>query len=261
MIYIIGANGFVGSALVEHCHREGRDFRAVTRDNYDSFKGTSCDLLINANGNSKKFLANKDPRLDFTLSVESVLKTTQDFSFKKYVHLSTCDVYTNTTSVAFNAEDVQIDISKLSHYGANKLMAESVVRHYCPSWAIFRLGGMVGANLSKNPIFDLLYGEKLFVHLDTKMQFLNTSRVAEILFSTHERFTHQIVNLAAATPISLRDIYSLIPVAHQRPGILATVPDDAKPFVYEISTAKIAQATPIAIDTRTSVVQFLNTLS
>jgi nucleoside-diphosphate-sugar epimerase len=256
VIYILGANGFVGSAFVSYCERNKLEYKPVTRESYESLVGTECDLLINANGNSKKFLANQDPKLDFELSVQSVLKSTFDFKFQKYIHLSTCDVYANTTDVEFNSEETEIDVSKLSHYGANKYLAELLVRHYCRKWTIFRLGGMVGPNLKKNPIFDLVQGNRLFVHPNSRMQFLHTTRVAEIAMEGHERFGNEIVNLVASHPIALSNIFEMLPNRAARAHMLGTVPTDARPFTYEISARKLIAAGFGELDTESNIGRF-----
>ena len=54
---ILGGNGFVGSAIVLEAESRGYETLSATSDTYLDFKGVQVDLLINANGNSKKFLA------------------------------------------------------------------------------------------------------------------------------------------------------------------------------------------------------------
>ncbi len=54
MIYLIGGRGFVGSACARLFAAKGIEHRVITRENYASFRGTPCDVLINANGNSRK---------------------------------------------------------------------------------------------------------------------------------------------------------------------------------------------------------------
>ena len=62
---IIGAKGFVGSAVAAEAERRGHRLTLVDVDTYDELRGTAGDLLINANGNSKEFLSREGPALDF----------------------------------------------------------------------------------------------------------------------------------------------------------------------------------------------------
>ena len=57
MIFILGGNGFVGSGLVRACAAQERPYVVLTRENYADYVGQPCDVFINANGNSKKFMA------------------------------------------------------------------------------------------------------------------------------------------------------------------------------------------------------------
>ena len=75
MITIIGGNGFVGSAYARLLAAQGVPHQVVTRENYASLRGGACDVLINANGNSKKFLAAREPLNEFDQSVRSVAQS------------------------------------------------------------------------------------------------------------------------------------------------------------------------------------------
>ena len=79
MIYILGGEGFVGSAYARLLRELDEPFIVVTRANYGSLRGSACSVLINANGNSRKFLATRDPLRDFDASVRSVAASLEDF--------------------------------------------------------------------------------------------------------------------------------------------------------------------------------------
>ena len=154
---------------------------AIDLDNYEQFRGRSCDLLINANGNSKKFLAEQDPAKEFDASVTSVLRSLLDFPCKRYVYLSTIDVYPRVDDPRCNRETAPIDAEKVSRYGLHKYLAEQLVRKYADRWLICRLGGMVGTGLWKNSIFDILHDQPLRVSAASEYQFMNTDDVAKIV--------------------------------------------------------------------------------
>ncbi len=197
-VCLLGSTGFVGSAFANIFQREGIDFHGIHSRNYEQYIGTEYDILINTNGSSTKYLADKNPRLDFTLNVRSVVDSLHDFKFRLYVYLSSIDVYNNVSDPSQNHEEVPIDSVKLSNYGFHKYLAELAVRKYAVDWLIFRLGGMVGKGLKKNPIFDLIHGQPLRVHPDSAYQYINTDDVA--------RFVWQIAltRLSVLTPSPLR---------------------------------------------------------
>src|SRR5881397_1495230 len=93
MIFILGGEGFVGSAFARLCQAQRRPYASITRENYRDFIGKSCEVLVNANGNSRKTLAANAPLSDFDASVRSVRQSLIDFRPETYVLLSSCDVY------------------------------------------------------------------------------------------------------------------------------------------------------------------------
>lgn len=209
---ILGARGFVGSALVAEAQRRGYHVRPVDVDEYAAACGAECDLLINANGNSKKYLATEDPAGEFDLSVRSVVRSLQDFRYRRYVHLSTVDVYPDHSEPSRNAEDAVIDSGRLSPYGLHKFLAEQLVRYYARDWLVLRLAGLVGRGLRKNSVYDLLKGRPLRVHPDSAYQYLHTRDLARLVLTLAESATGaETWNVAGDGLITLREVAALIP--------------------------------------------------
>ena len=75
-IAIVGANGFVGKALVRTAKDLDFDISCVTRQNYDDYKKRSYDYVINTAMPSKRFWSLKNPVDDIN---ETVLKTAKIF--------------------------------------------------------------------------------------------------------------------------------------------------------------------------------------
>ncbi|MCD6360390.1 MAG: NAD(P)-dependent oxidoreductase [Armatimonadetes bacterium] len=205
MIYVIGGGGFVGSAFCAHCEREGLDYRCITRQNYEQFAGGTCDVLVNANGNSKKFLAREQPTVDFELSVASVNRTIADFTCGCYIYLSSIDVYPSCETPDQATEETVIDPEVISPYGLHKYMAEWLVRRHVPRWVIFRLGGMLGPGLKKNPVFDLLHGEPLRVDPESRYQYVDTATVAAVVLALHDHHG-EIYNLCGVGTVSPEEL-------------------------------------------------------
>lgn len=248
---VLGAGGFIGSTVVAEAQRRGFRTLGVTRQNYETHKGTACALLVNANGNSKKFLARENPPLDFDLSVRSVHQSLHDFPADTYVHLSTIDVYSEVMDPAKNHENAPIDTARLSPYGFHKLLAEQLVRHYAKRWLILRMGGFVGPGLRKNSIYDLLKGAQLRVHPDSSYQYLDSRFLASLAFDLPQRgLAGETINCAGSGLISVREIAALIPGA-----ALPPMPA-GQPERYEVNTAKLRALVPVP-STRDTVSAFV----
>lgn len=232
MIFLLGGNGFVGSGFARTLRERGLPFEIITRENYGNFAGKSCDLFINANGNSKKFLAKDDPKAEFRASVQSVRDTLADFKFGTYLFLSTSDIYPDCSSPELTQEDAEIDVSGQSPYGFHKYLAELCVRHAAPDWLIVRQGGFVGPGLKKNAVYDILHGDKLFVHPESRFQFIHTDESARLILELLDKgVRNEVVNVTGKGTVSAAEIMALV-------GRNLPYPHDIAPVTYEISTEK-----------------------
>jgi nucleoside-diphosphate-sugar epimerase len=184
---VLGGEGFVGSAFVRALQARKCAVTSVTRATYSQCAGQPCHTLINAAGNSRKYLPAENPAVDFDVSVTSILKCLSDFRPFRFVHISSIDVYNDVRQTDHNAESAPIHTATLSAYGFSKRLAELVVERHAPRWLIVRLGGMVGQGLKKNPIFDLLHGQPLRVHPDSAYQYLPTDVAAQITLDLVDR--------------------------------------------------------------------------
>ena len=207
MTFVLGGTGFVGSAVCRALQKRNIPHQAINRTNYKEFLGQTCDLLVNANGNSSKILATRDPLADFDGSVRSVRQSLIDFRFKRYIFLSSCDVYPDCSSPATTSEAQKLDIDAQSPYGFHKYLAEQTVQHAAADWLIFRMGGFVGPGLKKNAIFDILQGTKLWLHPDSRLQFLHSDSLASIVLDLADSsVTKMVLNACGDGTVQLRDV-------------------------------------------------------
>lgn len=236
-VTLIGANGFVGSAFARLlANKPGVELVPVTRQNYSTHAGRKSAVVIEAACNSKKFLSEENPLADFQASVEHRLKTLLDFPADFHLHISSVDVYSDLGTPATTREDSPIDHAKVSHYGAHKLLAEQLVRHYASKWLILRLAGMVGPGLRKNPVFDILNGQPLRIHPDSRYQYMPTDDVAAIAWQLVERgITGEVFNVCGDGVVTMHEIARL---AGKKLNLSALTPT-MTPRIAEASNEKI----------------------
>lgn len=232
-IFVVGGGGFVGSAYIRLFDRLRIQCASINRANYAEHVGRSCDVLINANGNSRKYLAVRDPKTEFDATVRTVVHTLEDFRAGTYVFLSTGDVYANQERPQITREELAPDPRRMSRYGLHKFIAEFFVKALHPEWLIMRMGGFVGPGLRKNAIFDMLNDKPVWLDLNSELQFISTDRAAEIVWTlVNKGIRNDTVNLAAKGVMRLGDIY-------QRLGSKSTLDLVAKKVRFEISTEKL----------------------
>jgi nucleoside-diphosphate-sugar epimerase len=249
MIFILGGNGFVGSGLVRYCVANQIEHQVITRENYNNFVGKKCEILINANGNSKMYLAKQNPLEDFDANVRSVQASLCNFPTDYYIYLSSCDVYPDYSSPTSTTEDIEIDVSKQRPYGFHKYLAEQCVKQRAKRWLILRLGGLIGHNMIKNPIFDILNNQPLWLDPSSQMQFINTDAAAEITFELIHKKLSSIINVCGDGAITLSDV---IKAAKRSVEVR-----EGSPVVsYNVSIEKLKQITKIPA-TRHTVLDFI----
>jgi nucleoside-diphosphate-sugar epimerase len=250
MIFIIGGRGFVGSAFARVCEAKGKEYVIITRQNYHEFIGKRCEIIIDANGNSKKFLAKEAPLEDFDASVRSVRSSLVNFKYDCYVYLSSCDVYPDCSSSSITSEDEKIDVSKQSPYGFHKYLAELCVQHAAKRWLIIRFGGFVGPGLKKNAIYDILNGGPLWLDPESELQYMHTDHAAEIVLKLLDLgITNEIFNICGRGVIKLQEVIKVvggeIPVQPGSPRVR-----------YEVNIDKISKLADIS-ETRATVLEFV----
>ncbi len=241
-VTVIGANGFVGSALVRFLQTQGVDCAPVTRQSYDACKGIKSDVLIDAACNSKKFWAEERPLEEFHASVAHRVRTLADFPADLHVHISSVDVYSDLTRPESTRENTEIETARLSNYGFHKLLAEQLVRRHAPHWLIVRLAGMVGPGLRKNPVYDIVHDQPLRIHPDSRYQFLATAFVAQAVWELITRgIRGEIFNLCGDGLISPREIAALA----GKPLDVSSLPPDAVPRIVDANLEKLKKSLPV----------------
>ncbi len=147
---VIGGNGMLGLDLVKYLSSYF-SVTSISKENHSQFTNKSFDVLVNANGNSKRFWAIKNPLEDFAASTVSVYKSLFDFKFKTYVYISSSDVYIDHSNSDSTSEDQIQDSGKLSAYGLHKYLSEKIIKNHCKSYIFLIVSMYLGQTLKKDP--------------------------------------------------------------------------------------------------------------
>lgn len=178
-VAVIGAGGFVGSAFVRQLRTRGLSPEEIRRENFGRHSGKTWDLVVDAAGNSRKYLADREPWKDFELTVVHKAAVLEKYPSRFHLHVSSVDVYADLTRPETTREDAPAG-QGASCYGFHKWLAEEMVRFHAGHHLICRLAGMVGPGLKKNPVHDVLHGTPLQIHPESRYQFLSTDDAARL---------------------------------------------------------------------------------
>lgn len=240
MIFIVGGKGLVGSSLVRQLAQKNEAYKIIQRENKEEFFGEKCRILIYANGNAYKTKANENPLFDWNASVSTVAEYVHHIRYELFVLISTVDVYDGKGSEETTVEDIAIQPNDLDSYGYHKFLAENYVRHYCQNHLIFRLPGLVGEGLKKNPAYDYVHPDKkVMISPDSQLNFIHTRIVATSLFKILGLgLQNETFNLASKNSIRIGDIGKITSAESE------FTPDAIHCLqTYQINTKKIQKVT------------------
>lgn len=249
-IAVVGAEGFVGSAFHRQLGLRGHQAEGVTRKNFLEKAGQTWDLVVDAAGNSRKYLAEQEPWKEFELSVGHKKAVLQAYPAKTHLHISSVDVYRELSLEKETRENSAVG-QGASVYGFHKWLAEELVRFHARSWLMVRLAGMVGPGLKKNPVFDVMTGQKVRIHPDSEYQFLSTDEAARLSLDLWAQgVVGEIYNVCGEGTITPREIAKL---AGKK---LETSGEGEEPRKVRVNLEKLKKRTPIP-QTKETITAFL----
>lgn len=249
---VIGGQGMLGSDLVRYLS-QSFSITSISRENYSQFINHSFDLVVNANGNSKRFWAIKNPLEDFTASTVSVYKSILDFKFNTYIYISSNDVYVDHSNRAFTSENQVPDSSKLSSYGLHKYLCERIIENHCKSYIILRASMLLGRNLKKGPIYDIINNNPLFISKASRLQMISTKEVANVVkFLIDKGIENAIFNLGGKGIVDFEKIQTYFsgPVNFK---------NETETQIYEMNVSKLNKLFPLK-SSETYLQEFLTTI-
>lgn len=235
---VIGSNGMLGSDLVRYLSSEF-EVTPINKENYAKHIGSSFDVIINANGNSKRFWANEHPVDDFTASTLAVYKSIFDFTCSFYIYISSSDIYEDHSTINTTKEEQHINPQNLSSYGLHKYFSEIIVQKYIHNYIILRSSMILGENLKKGPIYDILQNKSLYVTKNSYLQMITTEEIASIIvFLLKGKNSNRVFNVGGKGRVSFEGIdkYFSSPISFDSKAQLQE---------YEMNTVKLQSVYPI----------------
>ena len=240
---IIGSSGMVGGDLARYLKPHFEEIVGINKENYEKYQGNSFDVVINANGNSNKIWAQGNILGDFEASTASVYKTLLDFTFETYIYVSSSDVYENHSSEEFTLEKDPINFSKLTPYGFHKFLSECIIKNFTKSHIILRCPMMLGTNLKKGPIYDILNGSRLFISKYSSFQMITTGELAQIIYALLDKnITQEVFNVGGKGTVLLSEVMKYVdkPVSITKNGNIQIYATDISKLnkIYPLKTSE-----------------------
>jgi nucleoside-diphosphate-sugar epimerase len=236
---IIGADGFVGRALINILSATGETCVALGRD--DPLPTARFDVVIDCNGEGRRFWCNENPDGSYQRNVETVAAKLAALETETYVYISTVDVYgAGRGEQSTSREDVAIKVDVLDVYGRHKYEAERLVLERASRALVLRCGTLIGPGLKKNPVFDLLHDAPLRMTADSTLNLLRIETLGAVLMRLLQDGTTGVYNVAASRSMPVSQIRLMI--AERRginPNDMPEHPEQVEMF-YDVNVDKLS---------------------
>lgn len=168
LITIIGFNGFIGRELANFFKKKKIKVFPVTRKVNFLEIPKKTDVIIHAANTGKKFLANKNPKIDRENSINLTKKICKTFPKKKIILISTISVRTEKNS-----------------YSKNRKICETIIANHSKENLIFRLPVLFNLRQKKGILYDMCLNKRISVNENT---FINP-------VTLYEAFSYILKNL------------------------------------------------------------------
>jgi nucleoside-diphosphate-sugar epimerase len=205
MIFLQGGDGFLGSTIYKLLKKKKFKIKKVQKNN---FKYKNCEIFINCSTNSKKYLSEKKNFYEFNNSIKNIKKTIVNFNFRKYILISTCEVYSDKNT---NSEKSNIDFRNLSNYGFYKYLCELLIIKETQKWLILRCNGIIGENMKKGPVYDIINKKKVWANPNSQYQLIHADEVAKIIIKLIQRNSYnKIYNICSNDNEKVKNISNIL---------------------------------------------------
>ncbi len=210
LITVLGASGFIGSALVHRLTEMG--VPCQTPDRNQKLAGTNLGDIIYCVGLTADFRSR--PLETVEAHVCHLLHVLRDCDFQSLVYLSSTRVYRNQTGVASEADSISVDSSNQDDlYSISKLMGESVALASGRKVRVARLSNVYGSDFASENflsamIRDAVSNKQITVRTspDSEKDYISVNDVVGSLIKIAREGKHDIYNLASGVNVSNRQL-------------------------------------------------------
>lgn len=239
-VLVVGAEGFIGRRLLLACESWG--WRASGLGKGQALPDTEFDVVIDCNGNSRRYWAIENPCQSLDVTVAALCKRLTSLRYKTYVYLSTIDVYgeQGRAGQKTSSEEASLSPEVVDTYGLHKILAEALVRHHAARMLIIRLGTAIGPGLRKNPVYDVLHDDPVRVTVDSTLSLVTVDYLARTLQALIAGGHTGIWNVTGSRSISIREMLDMVAKARNLDVSHFVWHENQIETCYDINMTKLA---------------------
>ncbi len=185
-VAVVGAKGYVGSALCTALKQTTHSLVQVTRENYGEMKDQKYDIVINAAMPGARFFAKNHPAEDFVETVQKTADLVYGWKYDKFIQISTISARCQLDTV----------------YGRHKAAAEKICEF--GDTLVVRLSAMYSPNITKGALLNIKRKENIYVDAESRYCFTPLQFVGEWISENLDK--KGVIEVGARNTVSLREI-------------------------------------------------------
>jgi len=221
-IAITGARGFLGKKLCESLRNKKYKLIQYDIDNFDLRKEIKLpkgiDVLYHLAALNKPYLSKSKPFESFQSNVfctVNLLEAARKAGVKKIIFTSSVLVYKDFKKTK---ETDPVGYNGTYPYSLEKLIGEEYIKMYAGlfgiDYVIFRITGIYGPGMYKNPIYDMIQGFlndriKLYVNKNSIYNFIYIEDVVDALIKSL-KWKNNTFNLSSDKNIKISELYKIL---------------------------------------------------
>ena len=209
MITVLGASGFVGSAVVRHLQQAGRELQAPARD--ESLAGRDLGHVIYCIGLTADFRERPWDAVD--AHVCKLLDVVRHCTFESLLYLSSTRLYIHNSGIAGEDDDLRVNPLRFEDlYNLSKATGESIVLSLGAKGRVARLSNVYGPGQRGTFISMILeeatrYGTiTLRSSLQSARDYVSVEDVARMLVQIALHGRQRIYNVASGISVTNADL-------------------------------------------------------
>lgn len=203
--FITGVNSGLGKYLYRNMGGAALT-RDTTPEEIEEIKTNGIETIIHCAFNSGK-KADSGSLYDYLEDNIMLTKKLVSFPHKKFIFISSVDVYTKNGKEHSEEEPIDIDSVK-DMYGVTKLMSEAIIQKSCRDYLILRPSALLGEYSRRNSLIKIMEEEEPAISLsgESTLNYVLHSSVLDFLKISMKKGLGGIFNLASSGNIALSDI-------------------------------------------------------
>jgi len=217
-IGITGADGFIGKKLSRVLEDRGLKLIKYDLNNFDIRNkinlSDEIDVLYHLAAINKPYFSKLNPAETFrtnVLGTFNLLEAVRKSNVKKIIFASSILVYKDLTKTK---ETDPVGYNGIYPYGLEKLIGEEYIKMYSDllgiDYIIFRISGVYGPGMYKNPIFDIIQGLesnkiKLYINKNSVYNFIYIDDVVSALIKALD-WKNDTINLCSDENLKIIDV-------------------------------------------------------